>query len=105
MNTPIENRKLMILEAIDRVQNFMDCDVLAEARGQIENSDNIKDLMDGINYALSAIDYRAPDRGHEAYVVKLYKDNRAMIVELAEEIAIKNIDALIAKAGNNNDSN
>ena len=86
MITPIENRKIIILEAVDRIQNFMDCDVVAEARDQIVAAENKDNLMEAIAYVLSAIDYRAPDRSGELDVLECYKVNRAIIKTIKDEI-------------------
>jgi hypothetical protein len=103
MITSIENRKIIILEAVDRIQNFMDCDVVAEARDQIVAAENKDNLMEAIAYVLSAIDYRAPDRSGELDVLECYKVNRAIIKTIKDEIkAIESVSLYEAiKSGDN----
>ena len=89
MKTNLENRKLLTLETIARIQNFMDCDVLAEANGQIQNAKTKSELLDGIEYALSAISYRSGDRSD---CVEVYTTNTQIIKELKKEI--ENVDEI-----------
>ena len=83
MQTNVENRKLLTLEAIARIQNYMDCDVLAEANKQITDAKTKTELLDGIEYALSAISYRAGDRPD---AVAVYTINTEIIKDLKKEI-------------------
>lgn len=71
----IENRKILIREAVARVQNFMDCDVLQEA---------VEEMY--IPYILNAIAYRYNDRAFEPEVKEVYDTNITIIKELKSEI-------------------
>lgn len=72
----LQNRKILLAEAVSRVQNFMDCDVLQEAIEQFD-----------IPYILSAISYRYHDRAdYEPEVKEVYDTNIDIIKALRGEI-------------------
>lgn len=72
----INNRKILLREAVARVQNFMDCDVLQEAVEQMD-----------IPYILSTISYRYHDRAdYEPEVKEVYDTNINIIKELQGEL-------------------
>lgn len=78
----ITNRKILIHEAIGRVQNYMDCDVIAEAEEELKEAQGEK-IAEAIEYILNCINYRYNEREE---VQDIYTENIAIIKELQAEI-------------------
>lgn len=81
----VENRRMAILRAIYKIQNFMDCDVLGEANRDITEATTAQDVIAGTEYALSAINYRKNDRP-DTDIQRIYEDNTAIITNMLAEL-------------------
>lgn len=82
----ILNRKILIKEAVSRINNYMDDCYLAEHYKMIDNS-NDNNVIEVIDSILKAIDYRYTDRAnYEPEVSDVYDDNIKIIKELKGEI-------------------
>lgn len=84
----IQNRKILISEAISRINNFADDCFIAEHYKMLENSTD-KNIIEVIDSLLSAINYRYNDRAFEAEIKETYDNNIEIIKGLKAEI--KNI--------------
>ena len=81
----IQNRKILIAEAISRINNFMDDCFVAEHYRMLENSTD-KNIVEVIDSLLSAINSRYNDRAFEKEVKETYDVNIQIIKELKAEI-------------------
>lgn len=81
----INNRKILITEATDRVNNFMDsCEVVGHYK-MLENSTD-KNILEVIDSLLNTINSRYNDRAFETEVKEIYDINIQIIKELKTEI-------------------
>ena len=82
----LHNRKILLTEALNRVNNFMDCDYLGEHYKMIKNSTE-ENIIEVIDFLLSAISYRYHNRAdYEPEVKECYDDNINIIKELKDEV-------------------
>lgn len=84
----ILNRKILIKDAISRINNYMDDCYVAEHYRMIDNAQNTqKSISRVINSVLNAISWRYHERAdYEADIKEVYDDNIATIKELTNEI-------------------
>jgi hypothetical protein len=78
----IQNRKILIAEAISRINNYMDDCYVAEHYKMLErsNRDNIAEVIDSL---INAINWRINERPE---VKDVYNENLTIIKELKDEI-------------------
>jgi len=82
----VQNRKILIIEAMERINNFADDCYIAEHYRMIENSKSEK-CTRAINSLLSAIACRYHDRAdYEPEIKEVYDENIKIIKQLRDEI-------------------
>ena len=91
MNIKLENRIIIANTSINKINNFMDCDVLAEARNQLVSAKDEAEAIDALNYVISAINYRIDERPE---VKDLYILHLDIIKNMLKEIKLIRTDSL-----------
>ena len=70
LNTPQQNRVIMIQEIASAVNNYIDCDVIQDAKEVLADARGIKSVLTAIDYLMQAINYRI---GHTKELDRIQK--------------------------------
>jgi len=54
----IENRKILALERAKQANNFIDCDVIQEAIGELEKAKTPTEIIEAMEYLCTAVEFK-----------------------------------------------
>ena len=77
LNLPQKNRLTLIVLEAERLNNWIDCDVIAESIDQLNtatDSEDRKEIRDAVIYLVSAIQYRG---GNLSLIKKYWREFKA----------------------------
>jgi light-regulated signal transduction histidine kinase (bacteriophytochrome) len=74
LNTPQQNRILMIQEEASRINNLTDCDVIQDAKETLANAQDLEDVLQSVDYLIEAINYRTGETVALKRIIKLKKE-------------------------------
>lgn len=88
--TKKDNLILFTIEQADRINNFVDCDVLAEAINELQEAKTDQTKYDAMNYIKASIEYR----GRKSKAIDNWIKEFASEMSLLDHIQNKNSEAL-----------
>lgn len=76
-----DTQKNIVTDALthaDRINNYLDCDVVADAMRDLEASTADQDVLDALHYLSTSINYRQTD-AMSRYFAKAYAESMTML--------------------------
>lgn len=61
LNTPQENRVILIQDEAKKINNFVDCDVIQDAKETLASDTTLEEVLHSIDYLITSIEYRTSE--------------------------------------------
>lgn len=89
LNTPQQNRITLSIEFLRYENNYFDCDVIEDAAKDLEKVNTLKEALEAMDYAISALNYRNGTTGR----LKAYRREIEAYTSLLDAIKLQDSQA------------